>query len=93
MTRRSCLQVRDPSIRQGAAGRERHNDSGWLLGRRLGREEELVMDERDQPQGTSGGEPDHGSDVPDEARVTKLHRDGEVEPELDERSEGPGAKA
>lgn len=60
------------------------------------------MDEREQPQGTSGGEPDHGSNVPDEARETALmrevlrtqeqHREGGVEPELGEDSEGPGAE-
>jgi hypothetical protein len=57
------------------------------------------MGEPEQVPGSSGGKPGHDPDVEDEAREAVLmrevlrtqeqHREGGVEPELDETSEDP----
>ncbi|MGI8450800.1 MAG: hypothetical protein ACR2MP_27200 [Streptosporangiaceae bacterium] len=61
------------------------------------------MGERDEAPGSSGEEPRGGSDLLDEAREAGLmrevvrtqeqHREGGVEPELDETSEDPEPEA
>ena len=68
-----------------------------------GLEEDLVMGERGQAPGSSGEKPGHDPDVLDEAREAALmrevlrtqeqHREGGVEPGLDEMDEDlrPGA--
>jgi hypothetical protein len=66
-------------------------------------EEELAMDEQAQVPGSSREEPGHDPDLQDEAREAALmrevlrkqeqHREGGVEPELDELNEDPGPEA
>ena len=62
------------------------------------------MGEREQPPGSGPGEdPDHGPEVLDDAREADMmreilrrqerHREGGVEPELDESDEEPGPEA
>jgi hypothetical protein len=66
-------------------------------------EENLAMGEPEQPPGSSGGKPRQDLGVEDEAREAALmqeilrrqeqHREGGVEPELDETNEDPRPKA
>jgi hypothetical protein len=66
-------------------------------------EEDVAMGEREQAPGSSGEKPDHDPDVLDEAREAALmrevlrtqeqHREGGVEPELDEMDEDPRPEA
>jgi hypothetical protein len=66
-------------------------------------EEDLAMGEREHAPGSSGGNPDPDPDMQDEAREAALmrevlrkqerHREGGVEPELDELNEDPRAEA
>ncbi len=61
------------------------------------------MGEREQAPGSSGEKPGHGPEVLDEAREAALmreilrrqeqHREGGVEPELDEMDEDPRPEA
>jgi hypothetical protein len=66
-------------------------------------EEDLAMSEREHAPGGSGGNPDPNPDMQDEAREDAMmrevlrrqeqHREGGVEPELDERNEDPRPEA
>jgi hypothetical protein len=65
-------------------------------------EENLVMGEREQGSG-SGEKSGHGPEEMDEAREAEMmreimrqqerHREGGIDPELDETDEGPGPEA
>jgi hypothetical protein len=67
-------------------------------------EEDPAMGERDQvPDSGSGAEPGHGPEVSDEAREAAMmreilrrqerHREGGVDPDLDDRDEEPRPEA
>lgn len=66
-------------------------------------EEDPAMNERAQAPGSSGEKPGHEPGLEDEAREAALirevlrkqeqHREGGVEPELDELNEGPSTGA
>jgi hypothetical protein len=66
-------------------------------------EEDVAMGEREQIPDRSGEEPGHGPDVTEEAREAALirevlrtqeqHREGGVEPGLDEADGDPGPEA
>jgi hypothetical protein len=66
-------------------------------------EENPVMGEAEQAPGSSGGTPGQNPDAADEAREAALmrevlrtqeqHREGGVDPELDETNEDPGPRA
>jgi hypothetical protein len=66
-------------------------------------EEDLAMGEQEHAPGSSGGKPDPNAGIQDEAREDALmrevlrkqeqHREGGVEPELDEPNEDPRAGA
>lgn len=82
----------------------RDNASGCMLSRKPGLEEDLAMGEREKAPDSSSGEK-HGPDPegPDEAREAAMmreilrrqerHREGGVEPELDEMDEEPRPEA
>jgi hypothetical protein len=74
------------------------------LDQQYSREEDVAMSEREQAPGSDPGEePGHGPEVLDEAseaammreimRRQEQHREGGVEPELDETDEQPAPEA
>jgi hypothetical protein len=66
-------------------------------------EEDLAMGEQEHPPGNPGGKPGPDPDLKGEAREDallrevlrkqELHREGGIEPELDERNEDPTPQA